>query len=151
MVNHLEANKLLSPEQFGFREKRSCVYQLLECMEAWTSLLDEGTDIDILYFDFSKAFDSVPHVRLIAKLQAYGIGSNVLSWIHDSLKDRKQRVVLDSFKSDWSDVISVVPQGSVLGPLLFLVYINDLPKNVQNCKVKIFADDKKLYYPSDGN
>ena len=145
IVKHLEENDLFSPDQYGFRKKRSCVTQLLEVLEKWTTLLDHGSSIDVIYFDFAKAFDSVPHQRLISKLQAYGIKGNVLKWIIEYLSDRKQRVILNGYKSPWSNVLSGVPQGSVLGPLLFLIYINDIPECVNTSHVKIFADDLKLY------
>ena len=103
------------------------------------------------YFDFAKAFDSVPHQRLLSKLNSYGISGNVLQWIAIFLRDRKQRVVLNGFKSSWTNVLSGVPQGSVLGPLLFLIYINDLPDCIESSSVKIFADDLKLYQKNSGS
>ena len=127
------------------------VTQLLEALEEWTSLLDEGNSIDVIYFDFAKAFDSVPHQRLLSKLNSYGIRGNVLQWITAFLRDRKQRVVLNGFKSSWTNVLSGVPQGSVLGPLLFLIYINDLPDCIESSSVKIFADDLKLYQKNSGS
>ena len=151
IVKHLDANELFSNDQYGFRAKRSCVTQLLEALEEWTSLLDEGNSIDVIYFDFAKAFDSVPHQRLLSKLNSYGIRGNVLQWITAFLRDRKQRVVLNGFKSSWTNVLSGVPQGSVLGPLLFLIYINDLPDCIESSSVKIFADDLKLYQKNSGS
>ena len=144
-MKHLDANELFSHDQYGFRAKRSCVTQLLEALEEWTSLLDEGNSIDVIYFDFAKAFDFVPHHRLLSKLNSYGIRGSVLQWIVAFLHNRKQRVALNGFKSSWTDVLSGVPQGSVLGHLLFLIYINDIPDCIENCSVKIFVDDLKLY------
>ena len=129
----------------SFRGKRSCASQLLKVFEEVTAYIEEDHCVDIIYFDFAKAFDSVPHERLLRKIESYGIGGNFLNWIKSFLRDRKQRVVLNGFKSSWSNVVSGVPQGSVLGPLLFLLYVNDLPECIENCKVAMFADDLKLY------
>ena len=112
----------------------------------WDTLyIEEDHCVDIIYVDFAKTFDSVPHERLLRKIESYGIGGNVLNWIKSFLCGRKQRVVLNGFKSSWSNVVSGVPQGSVLGPLLFLLYVNDLPECIKNRKVAMFADDLKLY------
>ena len=100
---------------------------------------------DVIYLDFSKAFDTVPHKRLILKLQAYGVHGNLLSWLTNYLSDRFQRVCLNGSCSGWKPVISGVPQGSVLGPLLFVIYINDLSSCVSSCLFK-FVDDAKLYH-----
>ena len=97
-----------------------------------------------MYLDFQKAFDAVPHQRLLHKLRRYGVPGKLLSWIQSFLTDRKQHVVLQGCSSDWSNVASGVPQGSVLGPLLFLLYVNDLPETVNN-HIRMFADDTKLY------
>ena len=106
--------------------------------------IDSHNNIDAIYLDFQKAFDTVPHKRLITKLHGYGIRGKLLSWIENFLTDRKQRVILNGKESDWTDVSSGIPQGSVLGPTLFIIYINDLPDVVNNI-CKLFADDTKLY------
>ena len=147
LLNHLVSQNLLSPYQFGFRPLRSCESQLLEVMNNWTKLLEDKSSVDTVYLDLRKAFDSVPHKRLILKLKSYGVRGKVLRWTEDFLADRYQRVIVQSSLSDWVHVSSGVPQGSVLGPLLFLLYINDLPDCV-SCKISMFADDTKLYASS---
>ena len=106
--------------------------------------------MDFLYLDLQKAFDSVPHKRCVLKLERHGITSNLLRWIKYFLSERKQRLVLNGLLSDWTDVISGVPQGSVLGPVLFILYVNDLPDKVKSY-CKIFADDTKLYKETNNN
>lgn len=141
---HMKNNKLFSPKQFGFIEGRSTSLQLLVTLEEWTKILDEGGSVGAVYMDFMKAFDTVPHKRLLGKLEHYGIKGETLKWIEDFLNGRKQRVTIGSEKSDWRPVTSGIPQGSVLGPLLFVVYINDLPCDLET-NVLMFADDTKLY------
>ena len=106
-------------------------------------LADLPVDI-ILYLDFQKEFDSVPHTRLLSKLQAYGIGGKLYNWLCNYFTGRKQKVVLNNKSSSWTSVTSGVPQGSVLGPLLFNIFINDLPSVVQS-ELVLFADDAKIY------
>ena len=144
LLKHLSDSCLLSHSQHGFRPKRSCNTQLIEVIEHWSTALENHSSLDVLYLDFQKAFDSVPHQRLLHKLQCYGVKDKILAWIDAFLIDRRQRVVLQGCSSDWSDVVSGVPQGSVLGPLLFLLYVNDLP-DVVSGHISMFADDTKLY------
>ena len=146
IVSHMESNNLFSEEQHGFIAGRSCTTQLLEFMEEITEAVDRGDDVDVIYLDFAKAFDKVPHQRLLAKLHGYGIQGKTHEWIRDFLSNRQQRVVVNGVYSDWVPVTSGIPQGSVLGPVLFLVYINDLPDEL-NCLKKLFADDGKVYSP----
>ena len=141
--DHMNENNLFSNAQYGFRSLRSCALQLLDVMETWTEWIDENKPFDCVYYHFKKAFDSVPHARLLNKLTAYGINVNLLNWIRDFLLNRKQRVVVNASMSDWADVTSCIPQGSVLEPILFLVYINDIEDSVQST-IRIFADDLKL-------
>ena len=109
-------------------------------------ILDEGWTSDIVYMDFMKAFDKVPHERILSKLSAYGIGGEVLAWIRSFLTNRKQRVTVGEATSEWKDVTSGITQGSVLGPILFVLCINGMPESIENnSTVKMFADDAKLF------
>ena len=144
MYQHLTDNNILSPDQFGFCSGRSCVTQLLVTANDWLFSLDNKTPVDAIYLDFSKAFDSVPHQRLIHKLNSYGIQGNLLKWVSDFLSDRSQYVTINDKQSDTIPVTSGVPQGSVLGPTLFVYYINDLPNSTDQL-VRLFADDSKIY------
>ena len=140
----MKINNLISNQQFGFIGGRSTVLQLLKVLDRWTEILDEGGEIDAVYLDFMKAFDKVPHKRLLLKLKSYGVGDTVASWIESFLVGRRQRVVVNGYSSSWAPVTSGIPQGSVLGPLLFIIYINDLPKNITS-EIYLFADDTKLF------
>ena len=144
IMSHLMSEDLLSNRQYGFIEKRSTVTQLLHYLDKCCESISEGNVVDSIYFDFEKAFDTVPHRRLLKKLQCYGIKGAVLDWITDFLKDRKQTVRVNGAESFLQNVISGIPQGSVLGPLLFVVYINDLPDEVMS-DIFLFADDTKIF------
>ena len=144
LLEHLTRNNILRDEQHGFREGRSCLSNLLEVMEDWTQIIDEGDGLDVAYLDFRKAFDLVSHKHLIYKMSKYGIKNEVLKWVQSFLQNRTQRVVVCGEKSEQFSVTSGVPQGSVLGPILFLIFINDLPLGVIS-PVSLFADDSKIF------
>ena len=133
-MTHLKNNNLLSDCQYGFRENRGCILQLLKVLDEWSLAVDKGPQIDCVYLDFQKAFDTVPHKRLLYKLESLGISGNLLKWLENFLTNRRQRVVLNGIFSDWKSVSSGIPQGSVLGLDLFIIFINDLPDFSQTAR-----------------
>jgi len=143
---YLFNNKLISKQQHGFLAKHSTCTQLLETINDWSIALSNSNVVDIMYFDIAKAFDTVSHVKLLHKLQAYGFHGRLLSIFAEFLGGRFQRVMLPGGSSSWKPVLSGVPQGSVIGPLLFLLYINDIADFFPGkTNIKLFADDIKIY------
>ena len=144
VMAHMIRNNLLSSLQHGAVHGRSCTTQLLEVLDKWTEAIEQEDSVDAIYLDFAKAFDTVPHQRLLVKLAGYGIGGKVLKWIAAFLEGRRQRVLVNGSNSSWSPVTSGIPQGSVLGPMLFVCYINDMP-DVVDSPIHMFADDTKIF------
>ena len=143
MYDFLSDNNLLSPNQSGFRSGDSCINQLLSINHEILNAFDKGLEVRGIFLDISKAFDKVWHDGLIFKLRQNGISGDIINILRDFLRNRKQRVVLNGQCSSWVDVYAGVPQGSILGPLLFLIYINDLSDGLKS-ECKLFADDTSL-------
>ena len=143
LMSYVCNNNIITSLQHGFLPGRSCQSNLLIMLNCLTEAIDRGIITDVIYLNFAKAFDSVPHNRLIYKLSKYGITGNLLHWISDFLSKRRQCMRVNSALSEWESVISGVPQGSILGPILFIFYINDLPADII-AKLLLFADDTKL-------
>ena len=144
LLNHLENNKILTTLNHGFRSGYSCETQLLTTVHDFVTSFENNKQVDVAILDFSKAFDTVPHKKLLHKLRQYGITGPIHSWLQNFLTGRTMRVVVDGCCSDSTSVDSGVPQETVLGPLLFLCYINDLPDSAVS-QVRLFADDCLLY------
>ena len=144
IMDHLERHGVLCQQQHGFRKRRSCETQLLDFADELVNNMAQGKQTDVLVLDLAKAFDRVNHSLLIHKLRHYGVQGALNQWIADFLRDRRQAVVVDGVRSNSVSVQSGVPQGSVLGPCLFLVYINDLP-DLLTAHARLFADDTAAY------
>ena len=150
ILQYARKNNFITRQQHGFLARRSTTTQLLECINDWSLALAHRQSVDVTYIDFSRAFDSVVHSKLIYKLRSYGIAGNLLSWIEDFLTNRHQAVRVGNNISDFADVGSGVPQGSVLGPLLFLFFINDISDLFgTDLVIKLYADDVKIYVAID--
>jgi len=141
---HLVTNKLWTACQHGFIKGRSCITQRLATLYHWTEVMGRGGDLDAVYLDFSKCFDSVPHERLLLKIQNYGIQGKMWSWSADFLRSQKQRISIEGCQSTVVMVLSGIPQGSVIGPLLFIIFVNEMPELVHS-SILIFADDTKVF------
>ena len=144
IIQRCDSQNILQNCQHGFRKKHSCESQLIITTEEIQRSIDQKKQVDVIILNFSKALDTVAHNKLISKLQNYGIQGETTKWINKWVKFRNQKVVLDGEMSDPVPVTSGVPQGTVLVPLMFLLYINDINQNI-NSKMRLFADDCVLY------
>ena len=149
IYNHFKDNFIISDFQSGFLPKRSTTTQLIDVYHTFCQAIDNEKEVRVVFLDISKAFDRVWHKGLLYKLHRPGISGNLLKWLQSYLSDRRQRVIINGQNSDWKNVTAGVPQGSVLGPLLFLLYINDLSYEIQNCNIRFFADDTCLFINID--
>ena len=151
IVSYMEEHNLFNPGQHGFRFGRSCLSQLLNHYEAILHLLENGHDVDVIYLDFAKAFDKVDFAVTLKKIHHLGIQGEVGRWIYSFITDRSQTVLANGARSCPASVKSGVPQGSVLGPLLFLILIGDIDQNVANAFLSSFADDTRVGYHVDSD
>ena len=143
IVEYMKENLLFSGKQFGFIGGRSTSLQLLKVLDRWTEMLD---CVDVIYCDFMKAFDTVPHGRLAQVLEFYNFDVYIVDWIRSVLSQRRQRVVVNRCESTWHDVKSGIPQGSVLVPVLFVIYINTMVDRISDSEVFLYADDTKVFH-----
>ena len=147
LIFYLKSNNLLTKYQYGFISGKSTELQLTKCLKFWYNELNNKKCVDIIYIDFAKAFDVVSHEKLLFKLKSYGISNKIIKWFYNFLSNRSQITRVENSFSNSSIVKSGVPQGSFLGPILFLLYINDLP-SIFSSKIHfdLFADDTKIYF-----
>ena len=144
IAKHIAKNNIIINEQHGFINKLSTITQLINTTTDWANTLNNKGQTDIIFLDFSKAFDKISHKFLLSKRHYYGIRNHTLSWIGAFLYDHTQTTVVNGVHSSYVEVTSGVPQGSVLGPMLFLLYINDI-NNAFKSQIKLLADDGVLY------
>ena len=146
LEEHLQTHAPISQQQWGFMSSRSSISALIQVVDSWAQAFDQGYEICVIFFDIQKSFDTVPHLLLLEKLRALEVNPYLLRWIESYLANRTQYVGVDGYDSHNLPVISGVPQGSILGPLLFITYINDVSTTKsQGSKMNLFADDIALY------
>ena len=143
-MSHLEEQELLSKKQYGFISDRSTTIQLLNYLDQCIQTIVDGGVVDTIYLDFAKAFHTVPPNRLLKKLHAYGIRGKMLNWISEFISGRNQEVIVNGAKSETALVLSGIPQGTVLGQVFFVIYINDILENLSS-EGLLFADDTKIF------
>ena len=148
VTSYLKQQSVITPFQSGFQTVDSTINQLLHMHNDFAKALDEGKEVRIVFLDISKAFDKVWHKGLIFKLRSIGTSGNLIEWFIDYLANRKQGVCLNGYASSWLTPNAGVPQGSILGPLLFIIYINDIVNNIRT-NIRLFADDTTLYESVD--
>ena len=148
---YLKRMNFLCENQSGFRRNHSTATAVTHFTDNILTNIDKGLITGTVFTDFSKAFDTVEHDILLNKLEHYGVCSQSLRWFKDYLHERKQTVSIDTERSDELDIVTGVPRGSILGPLLFIIYINDMPNCIENCSVNLYADDTVIYYSGVSN
>lgn len=146
LYTYLTSNSLLTSCQSGFHPAHCTQDVLLKTVDDWKISLDNGKHVRTILIDLTKAFDSIDHTLLLRKLSSLGIQRKELNWFSEYLSGRSQRVCIESTYSEWANITKGVPQGSILGPLLFLIFVNDLPDVVTKCSINLYADDTTIYY-----
>ena len=141
IMKHLKIHNQFSEKQFGFLDVQSTVLQILVILDKWTQIIVEGGSIECIYCDFKKAFDKIPYQRLLTKVESYGIKGEILGWIKAFLSNRTHQIIVNGESSQYKNVTSGIPQGRVLNPLFFVIFINDLPDQVKP-DFFLFVDDK---------